>query len=226
MSMMTMVRRGFGAALLAPALVFAFAAPAGAQSLLDDLLPQPAGVCTCAVMRPPNDCGAILGEPTSIARQQRGEIRAQCAMDWREGCEEQYGWQACSTIEAREQLNQQCDALAERWWSEVAQPQIGQIRAQCNAANADWIEQCETVERPQNCATCEDMTADIARLLTQISDSRGWIESMRGGGAVLTPDDETEISERLEQIRRWERELADKQSGYAMLQDSEFCPRS
>lgn len=220
------MRRLLGGGLLASACALASAGPGAAQTLLDDLLPQPAGVCTCAVIEPPNDCGALLSEPRQLAQQQRRDVRAQCAMDWRDACEEQYGWQACSTTEARAQLADQCDSIAESWWAEVAQPQISAMRNQCDAANASWIEQCETVERPQNCATCTDMSGEIEELETRISQNESWITSMRSGAAVLTPDDETEITQRLDEIRQWQRELAEKREGYGMLQDSQFCPRS
>ncbi len=205
------------------ALACATASPAAAQTLLDDLLPQ-RGVCTCAVMEPPNDCAGALAEPRQIAQQQRGEIRAQCARDWRAGCEEQYGWQACASAEANQQLAAQCDALVERWWTQVAAPQINEMSRQCNAANASWIEQCETVERPQNCRTCEDMTAEIATLEADIAAARRWLEDMRSGAALITADTEAEIAQRIDEIDRWERELREKRQGYALLQDSEFCP--
>jgi hypothetical protein len=201
------------------------APPAGAQSLLDDILPD-RGTCTCAVMEPPNDCQAALAEPRSIAREQRGQVRAQCARDWRAGCEEQYGWQACASAEASQQLASQCDALAERWWSEVAAPQINQLAGQCNAANADWIQQCETVERPANCRTCDDMGDEIATLERDIADARSWLGAMRRGEAVLTPDNEAEIALRIVEVERWQRDLEEKREGYALLQDSEYCPRS
>jgi hypothetical protein len=200
-------------------------AAAQAQSLLDDLLPQ-AGVCTCAVIEPPNDCSTALSEPRDIAATQRREVRAQCARDWRKGCEEQYGWQACASAEANQQLAAQCDALSERWWNEVAAPQINEMGRQCDAANAEWIEHCETVERPANCRTCEDMAGEIAALEIDIADSRTWLEGMRNGAALLTPETETEIAQRLDNVARWERELEEKRSGYSMLQASEFCPRS
>jgi hypothetical protein len=202
-----------------------FGAPASAQSLLDDILPQ-AGVCTCAVMEPPNDCDAALAEPRSIAASQRGEIRAQCARDWRAGCEEQYGWQACASQEANQQLAAQCDALSERWWNEVAAPQINELSRQCNAANASWIQQCETVERPAQCSTCTDMTAEIEALETDIAEADAWLAAMRSGAAVLTPADEEEITQRIDEVARWQRDLEEKRQGYSMLQDSEFCPRS
>jgi hypothetical protein len=213
------------AAGLSAGLAIATAPPAQAQSLLDDLLPQ-RGVCTCAVMEPPNDCNAVLSEPRTIAREQRREIRAQCARDWRAGCEEQYGWQACSTEDANQQLSAQCDELSERWYQQVAAPQISEISRQCDAANADWIAECETVERPANCRTCEDMGGEIATLERDIADARSWVASMRGGGAVLTPDDEEEIAQRIDEIERWQRDLEEKRRGYAVLQDTEFCPRA
>jgi hypothetical protein len=200
-------------------------APAAGQSLLDDILPD-RGTCTCAVIEPPNNCESILTEPRSIARQQRGEIRAQCARDWRAGCEEQYGWQACASQEASQQLAAQCDDLAERWWTQVAAPQINDISRQCNAANADWIQQCETVDRPQNCRTCDDMGDEIATLERDIADARAWLRSMRNGERVITPDDEADIAQRVDEIDRWQRDLEEKRGGFALLQDSEFCPRA
>ena len=176
-------------------------------------------------MEPPNNCDNILAEPRSVARQQRGEIRAQCARDWRAGCEEQYGWQACAGAEANQQLASQCDEFAERWWNEIAAPQIAAMAGQCDAANADWIQHCETVERPQNCRTCEDMTAEIDTLRRDITEARDWVNGMRNGGAVLTPDDEQEIAQRVDEIDRWERDLSEKLEGFSLLQDSEFCPR-
>lgn len=213
------------AVLAAVAVAFASHGPASGQSLLDDLLPQ-AGVCTCAVMEPPNDCSAALAEPRSIATSQRSEIRAQCARDWRAGCEEQYGWQACASQEANQQLAAQCDALSERWWTEVAAPQIAELQNQCNAANASWIQQCETVDRPANCSTCDDMAGEIAALETDIADAQAWLQAMRSGGAVLTPDDEQQIAQRIDEVDRWQRDLDEKLQGYSMLQDSEFCPRA
>jgi hypothetical protein len=219
------------AKLLPPLLISAFAAalaatgPASGQSLLDDLLPQ-TGVCTCAVMEPPNDCAAALAEPRSIVAEQRGQVRAQCARDWRAGCEEEYGWQACASQEANLQMAAQCDEIAERWYTEVAAPQLSELSNQCNAANASWIQQCETVERPAQCSTCTDMGDEIAKLEADISEARAWLESMRNGGAVLTPDDEQEITQRIDEVDRWERDLEEKQQGFSMLQDSEFCPRA
>jgi hypothetical protein len=216
-------RFAFAGVLLA-ALALA-APPVAAQSLLDDILPD-RGTCTCAVMEPPNNCEAILAEPRSIARQQRGEIRAQCARDWRAGCEEQYGWQACSSAEANQQLSAQCDTLSERWWTEIAAPQINDISRQCNSANASWIQQCETVERPQNCRTCEDMGGEIAALERDIADARAWLEAMRSGETLLTPQVEEDIAQRVDEVDRWERDLAEKRDGYSLLQDSEYCPRA
>ena len=203
----------------------ATAAPATAQSLLDDLLPQPAGTCTCAVMEPPNNCDAIIAEPRQIAQAQRREIRAQCATDWTAGCEEQYGWQACASAEAQAQRNAQCDTLVDQWWTEVAAPQINDMQRQCSQANAGWIEHCETVERPANCATCDEMASDLTALETDIADTREWLGVMRSGTALLTPADEEEIAQRLDDLERWERELSERRSGYSMLLDSEFCPR-
>lgn len=213
------VGAGFAATLVG------FAAPAVAQSLLDDILPQ-AGVCTCATIQPPNDCDSALAEPRSIATEQRRAIRAQCATDWRAGCEEQYGWQACASQEASAQLAAQCDGIAERWWTEVAAPQIRELSGQCDAANAAWVEQCETVIRPQECRSCDDMGGEIAQLESDIAEAQAWLDGMRNGAAVLTPDDEAAIAQRVDEVDRWERDLAEKREGFELLQSSEYCPRS
>jgi len=217
-------RLSLAAAVLGSTLALCAAPPAAAQSLLDDILPQQ-GTCTCAVMTPPNDCEAILAEPQSMAREQRSQVRAQCARDWRSGCEEQYGWQACASEEANRQLATQCDDLSARWWREVATPQLADLRRQCNEANSGWVEQCETVTRPQNCQTCDDMSTEIATLQSDIADAQEWLTAIRSGATVLTPDDEDEIAARVDEVARWERDLAEKQQGYTMLQDTDFCPR-
>jgi hypothetical protein len=204
-------------------LLLSAATPVAGQDLLNDIAPQ-GGVCTCAVMRPPNDCSSALAEPRAIANQRRGEIRAECAKRWRAGCEEQYGWQQCASAQASRQLDSDCNAYVEQWWGEVIAPQINEMSSQCNSANAQWIQHCETVERPQNCQTCEDMSNEIATLEKDIGEARAWIEGVRNGAELITADTEAEIAQRVDDIDRWESELADKQEGYKLLQDSEFCP--
>ncbi len=68
------------------------------------------------------------------------------------------------------------------------------------------------------------MTAEIATLEADIAAARRWLEDMRSGAALITADTEAEIAQRIDEIDRWERELREKRQGYALLQDSEFCP--
>jgi len=208
------------------AVLMTLAAPtsASAQNLLSGFLPEPAGTCTCAVVEPPNNCAAAMSSARSQAQTGRAEVRRQCASDWQAGCEEQLGWRQCASEEALAQKASQCDGLAEQWWSQVATPQISQVRGQCNAANAGWAQQCETVTRPRSCATCDDMVAELAELRTRLNDHRAWIAVIRSGEAIVTPSDEAQMSQRLEDVRIWENQLASKQAGYASLQDTQFCP--
>jgi len=215
-------RLALGAALIT------LAAPtsASAQNLLSEFLQDPIGTCTCAVVEPPNNCDAAVSDARSQVRAGRGEVRRQCAADWQSGCEEQLGWRQCASPEAQAQKASQCDGLAEQWWSEIGGPQLSQVRGQCTAANAGWVQQCETVTRPNSCATCDDMKTEIADLRTELSDHREWIAVFRSGESILTPDDEAQMPQRLQDVRILENQLVSKEAGYASLQDTQFCPRA
>lgn len=202
----------------------AAAAPAGAQDLISEFLGTPAGTCTCAVVSPPTDCGEVLAGPISQAREQQREVHRQCLTDWQTQCEAQYGWRQCASEEAMNQKAAQCDGLAQQWWDQIAAPQMTTARSQCNAANASWVQQCEAVTRPESCATCEQMLGEIQELEAKLNDDHAWIEARRSGDAVLTAEDDAEMAQKIQDVNIWERQLADKQSGYALLQDTDFCP--
>ena len=220
-----MIARLISLAAFAVLLALGVVAPASAQTLLDDILPQqPGGVCTCATMSPPFDCDAAISDANQVANQQRRQFRAQCATDWRAQCDERYGWQACNTSDAQQQLDAFCDNAAVQW-SAQATSQIAEIRRQCTAANAPWIEHCETVERPASCETCNQESARIVELEREIADANAWLTSMRNGEALISADDEALIAQRLEEVERWERELSSKRTSFQMLQDTDFCPR-
>ena len=231
MSRLIAVRPAALASLIAVAAAAALTSASGAsaQTLLDGLLaPQGpgAGVCTCTAMEPPNDCtnGPQISEMRAAANEGRGQIRALCSRDWTSGCEEQYGWQACASAEAQAQKNEICDGVVEDWWSQQVQPQLNQVSAQCRAANEQFIEVCTTQIRPQECVSCENMVAELDAMQAEIGEKRGWINRMRSGEVVLTPDDEVLIGQRVEELGRLERSYTERQNAYAMLRDTEFCP--
>ena len=243
-------------AALSAAVAFGAAAPASAQSLLDEIAPQQeaGGVCTCAVVQPPPgpfDCDAYLNEVRADLQSQVSEQRdraisecvaartnqclasqpegqdpcANVSADLRSFCVANRASGACDTDAFAQVCRRQVEASLD---AQIA-PILNEQRASCRTANREqvqgWIDNCENLERPAACQTCDQESARIVELEGEIADARAWLASMRSGESLISADDEALIAQRLDDIERWERELSSKRTGYEILQDTDFCPR-
>lgn len=209
------------------------AAPASAAPLISPnavLAPGASGdvagarepICTCTEMVTPVDCDASMAAPLADARRARGEIKKECAVNWRKQCEAEHGWMQCAQVDPA-QIAAQCDEMSSQWWAQVVQPQIGQARAQCEASNEGWKKQCLDVTRPEACGACDGMKSGVAEKEAKISDHLAWIEATETG-SVLTQELTDEIRDRRNEIDLISRQLKNERANYQALVDTGYCP--
>ncbi len=179
--------------------------------------------CGCGRIVEPLDCDANVAPVRARAREFEGRVRADCRERWKAACEAQYGWMECAKADPA-MIASQCDAVVTQWRTEVAQPQLAEARAMCAAQNEGYRNQCITQMRPQICAQCDTVIADIQALETELAETRA--QGGVGGPpplVMLSSDEPDPVAVAREKIPAIERRLIDKRSDYELLKTQGYC---